>query len=123
MLGIGLVSLDLSWFAVQECDDGLLAGGGVLVFHLGIAFAIRPNRTITASDDNDVIVAIIYYPLDQAPLVFIGCGEEFHAGMDTVEVQQRLHRLLTVVSKITIGRKHEYLISFVHRFPLLNCAG
>jgi len=64
---IGIFEL-FSWqllnLAVVKTKNGLADGNSVIEFHFGIAMAIRADTAVFASNDHNIIIAIINNPFD-----------------------------------------------------------
>ena len=99
---------------MQESHHGLLLFDRVPVLHLGIAGPTGANGAITASDDDDIVITVVYSALDQPPLAIVGCWKQFHPRGDAIKLKKNLHDFLTFYLKVLVCRADEHLVLLVH---------
>src|SRR5260221_403741 len=87
----GLVCRNRSWILVSERYDGLSYLEGVPVFLFGVTDALWCDRTISATNNQDIVITVINYPFDLSPLSFFGRREELHSGWNTIKLQKSVH--------------------------------
>ena len=76
---------------------------GVTIFLFRVADAVRRNRTVTACNHQNVIIAIVDNPLYERPLVLASCRKQLHSRRHTVQLQQGLHQFLPLFDKVLVG--------------------
>src|SRR5215470_12325482 len=92
----------------------------IVKFLFCVADTIRTHRAISPGDNQEVVVAVVNYALDERKLILIGCGKQLHSCRYAVQFDDSLDDRPPLFFQVSVCRTHEHLITLVHNYALLD---
>jgi hypothetical protein len=92
----------------------------VIVFSLCEADSRFVNRPVSASDNQYIIVALVYNLGYIAKLFIVSGGKKLHSRWNMSKVKNRPYNILPLIFEIDVSRRNKNLIPFLH--PVAPCS-